>query len=96
MNNVQNTMSLLIQNSNESFLYGLMEIIESNYGINNRKIEGLFLIIIVIIKKKLNLKNKVVNIKERTLRKFKIRKKANKLPLITKRIEVLIKYILKI
>nr|CAD2157706.1 unnamed protein product [Meloidogyne enterolobii] len=39
MNNVQNTMSLLIQNSNESFLYGLMEIIESNYGINNRKIE---------------------------------------------------------
>lgn len=32
-------MSLLIQNSNESFLYGLMEIIESNYGINNRKIE---------------------------------------------------------
>jgi len=51
MNNVQNTMSLLIQNSNESFLYGLMEIIESNYGINNRKIEGLFLIIIFIIKK---------------------------------------------
>uniref|UniRef100_A0A915NVM0 Uncharacterized protein n=1 Tax=Meloidogyne floridensis TaxID=298350 RepID=A0A915NVM0_9BILA len=34
MNNVQNTMSLLIQNSNERFLYGLMEIIESNYGIN--------------------------------------------------------------